>query len=33
MGNNILDLSRWFCIGQGTYAKGIPCSYFYRRER
>lgn len=28
-----INHERWYKIGQGTYASGIPCSFLYRTKR
>ena len=25
--------ARWYKIGQGTYASGVPCSFLYRTKK
>ena len=35
MGNNFafINHERWYKIGQGAYASGIPCSFLHRTKR
>ena len=28
-----INHERWYKIGQGTYASGIPCSFLYRTNK
>ncbi len=30
---NTYNHARWYKIGQGTYASGVPCSFLYRTKK